>query len=195
MHIVADTDWSAIQTAYVTGSSGYRALAKEWGVPLSSLERHAKAEKWPEKRGQFKGKVRAAAQARAGANETEKLVKLQKAGDKMCRQLEKLMAEADQQLYMHVAVEGTGKGKSKLIARKLETVDDRKLLNITKAIEVMSRTMRNLYDIQTVSEREQLKIAKEELSIKRKALKSKEKEMGVSGIEVEIPDELKGLIK
>lgn len=189
---MADTDWNAIQTAYVTGSSGYRTLAKEWGVPLSSLERHARAERWPEKRGQFKGKVRAAAQARAGANATEKLVKLQKAGDKMCRQLEKLMAEADEQLYTHVAVEGTGNGMSKLVARKLDAVDDKKLLNISRAIEVMTRAVRNLNDIQTVGEREQLKIAKEELSIKRRAEKNKEaKDLGLQRVEIVLPDELK----
>lgn len=194
--MMANADWQALRLEYITTKIGYRALAEKHEVQLRSLERHAKAEKWPEQRRQFVGKMSAAAQARAGANETERLLKLQKAGDRMCRQLEKLMAEADEQLYTHVAVEGTGKGKTKLVARKLDAVDDKKLLNISRAIEVMTRTVRNLYDIQTVGEREQLKIAKEELSIKRRAEKNKEtRDTGSQKVEITIPDELKESIE
>ena len=138
----------------------------------------------------------AKALARAGAQEVSRLNKLQKSGDRMCRQLERLMKDAESQLYTHVAVVGTGKGESALIARKLSVVDDRKLLNISKSIDVMSRAMRNLYDIQTIGEREHLKLAKEEVSIKRKALKEKsEKDTGVNKIEIVMPDQLKAYVE
>lgn len=193
---MADTDWNEIKVAYITGRSGYRELAQEYDVPLSTLERHGRAEKWADLRRQYEGKVTANALARAGAKDVDRLKKLQKAGDKMCRELEKLMKDAEEQLYTHVALEGTGKGESTLIARKLDVVDDRKLLNISRSIDTMSRAMRNLYDIQTVGEREQLKIAKEELKIKKKAQKDKsEKDTGVNKIEIVMPDQLKAYVE
>ena len=193
---MADADWQAIKLAYITGTMGYRALAKEYEVPQSTLERHAREEHWPDERRQYKGKVAAKALARAGAKDVNRLLKLQKAGDRMCKQLEKLMKDANEQLYTHVAVEGTGKGKSVLKARKLDVIDDHKLLNISKSIDVMSRAMRNLYDIQTIGEQEQLKIAREELKIKRRVAAQKEdKNAGAQKIEIVLPDKLKEYVE
>ena len=55
-------------------------------------------------------------------------------------------------------------------ARRLETVDDHRLLNLAKAMREMTGVMRNLYDIQTASEREQLAMAREKLEIEREKL-------------------------
>lgn len=193
---MADADWAAIKLEYITGTMGYRALAKEHDVPQSTLERHAKEEHWPDERRQYKGKVTAKALARAGAKEVNRLARLQKSSDRMCRQLEKLMKDAENQLFTHVAVVGTGKGNSALVARKLSTVDDKKLLNITKSLDVMTRVTRNLYDIQTIGEQQQLQMAREELRIKKKAAQQKEdKDSGAQKIEIVLPDKLKEYVE
>ena len=191
-----DADWQAIKLEYITGTMGYRALAKEHDVSQSTLERHARDEHWPDERRRYKGKVTANALARAGAKEVNRLARLQKSSDRMCRRLEKLMKDAEKELYTHVAVVGTGKGRTELIAKKLEAVDDKKLLNISRAMDVMTRVTRNLYDIQTIGEREQLKIAREELAIKRRAEKTKqEKDIGAQKIEIVLPDKVREYVE
>ena len=62
------------------------------------------------------------------------------------------------------------KGVQRLAERRLETVDDHRLLNLAKAMREMTGVMRNLYDIQTASEREQLAMAREKLEIEREKL-------------------------
>ena len=105
----------------------------------------------------------------------------------MCRQLEKLMQDAQNQLYTHVYVAGIGDGCSEIQAEKLDVVDDRKLLNITRAMESMSKTMRNVYDIQSAAERQQMELARQEMELKRRAQEAKEAEsQTVEGIDIQM---------
>jgi len=185
---MADTDWQAVKVAYVTGRMSYRALAGQYGISESTLEKRARKEGWAQERRKYGGKVVAKAQARAQAEDVKRLSRLQSAGTKMCNQLEKLMKNASKELYTHVALEGSGKGRTHLIEKKLSVVDDKKLVNITRAIDTMSRAMRNLYDIQTAAEKAQTEAARANAEAARARARETE-DKGVEAVEITFGDE------
>ena len=142
-----------------------RALRGGLQQHLQALQRGEMAQQ----RKEYAKTVQKKALARASTRDARRLASLQTAGRRMCRELERLMADAQKQLYTHVAIETTD-GRSRLTERRLETVDDHRLLNLAKAMREMTGVMRNLYDIQTASEREQLAMAREKLEIEREKL-------------------------
>lgn len=173
---MADADWGALKIRYVTGNISYRQLAEENGLKPAAVETRGKREKWAEERRKYRQRAQARALKRAENADVKRLAKLQRAGTMMCDRLEGLMRDAEQQLYTHVAVVGTGDGCSEITAERMEVVDDRKLLNITKSIHEMSRAMRNLYDIQTAGEKAQLELAREEMALKQREQERRERE-------------------
>jgi len=184
---VADTNWQRIRLAYVRGKYTYKQLAEKYGVSENTLEKRARAENWQEARRKYRGNVAAKAQARAEEADAQRLAALQNAGTDMCNQLEALMRDAKREMHTHVNQFGQA-------VTVEESVNDRKLLNITRSIETMTRAMRNLYDINTTAQREQMQLAREEMELKRQEqerkareteLKEKEaKEKGVDEIQI-----------
>lgn len=182
---MAEIDWNALQVEYVTGKISLKKLAEKHGISENTLENRSRKEKWSEQRRKYRGKVTAKAVARAGARETRRLSSLQSSASKMCTQIEKLMKDAENQLFTHVAVVGTGDGCSEIEAVKLDVVDDRKLLNLTKAMKEATGVMRDLYGIATAAEKAHLEMAREELELKKRAQEAKEKAgEAVEGVDV-----------
>lgn len=171
---MADVDWTAAKTAYVSGNISYRALAEQIGATESAVKMRGTREKWAEERKRYRARVQKTALSRAEKLDAKRLAGLRKGASDMCRQLEKLMQDAQNQLYTHVYVAGIGDGCSEIQAEKLDVVDDRKLLNITRAMESMSKVMRNVYDIQSAAERQQMELARQEMELKRRAQEAKE---------------------
>ena len=182
---MAEIDWNEVKVEYVTGKISLKSLAEKHGISENTLENRSRKEKWSEERRKYRGKVTAKAVARAGARETRRLRSLQSSASKMCRQIEKLMKNANDQLFTHVDVVGTGEGTSKIEAVKLDVVDDKKLLNLTKAMKEATGVMRDLYGIATAAQLAQLEMAREELELKKRAQTAKEKAgEPVEGIDV-----------
>lgn len=50
-------NWRKIKAEYIAGGISQRALAEKHGVPMSSLVKHAKKEKWTEKRKESENKA------------------------------------------------------------------------------------------------------------------------------------------
>ena len=50
-------DWMNAETEYVTGKSTYRQLAGKYDVSLTTLAKYAKANKWTDKRKEFRNKT------------------------------------------------------------------------------------------------------------------------------------------
>lgn len=193
---MTDIDWNAIKTEYVTGNISTQRLAEKYGISVNTLRKRSTKESWSKERQKYGQKVVKTAVARAGARDARRLEKLQRAGTRMCTELEKLMKDAKEQLYTHVAVEGEGEGMSSLVARNLGVIDDKKLLNISKSIDTMARAMRNLYDLQTAGEKAQLEMAREALEIKRRAQDTKEAaDQSMEGVDVSLPEMLEEFVK
>jgi hypothetical protein len=49
--------WRKIKAEYIAGKISQRALAEKYGVPMTTLAKHAKKEKWTEKRRDAENKV------------------------------------------------------------------------------------------------------------------------------------------
>ncbi len=47
-------NWAKIQAEYIAGGTSYRLLCAKYGVPMSTLRRHATSEQWVEKAAQVK---------------------------------------------------------------------------------------------------------------------------------------------
>lgn len=187
---MAEIDWNALQVEYVTGKLSLKKLAAKYGISENTLENRSRKERWSEQRRKYNGKVTAKAVARAGARETRRLRSLQSSASKMCTQIEKLMKDAEKQLFTHVAVVGMGDGVSQIEAVQLEVVDDKKLLNLTKAMKEATGVMRDLYGISTAAQKAQMEMAREELELKKRAQAAKEKAgEPVEGIDVVFKDD------
>ena len=52
-------NWADAETAYVTGTKGYRKIADEFGIPRCTLSRYAKEHDWVGKRKDFPSQVSA----------------------------------------------------------------------------------------------------------------------------------------
>lgn len=182
---MAEIDWNALQVEYVTGKLSLKKLAEKHGISENTLENRSRKEKWSEQRRKYRGNVTAKSIARASARETRRLSSLQSSASRMCAQIEKLMKDAETQLFTHVAVVGTGNGQSKIEAVQLDVVDDHKLLNLTKAMKEATGVMRDLYGIATAAQKNQMEMAREELELKKRAQAAKEKAgEPVDGIDV-----------
>ena len=182
---MADTiNWKRIRMDYIRGKGSYRELATKYGVPRRTLESRARAEKWAEEKRQYRGKVVAAAQARAQEKDAQRLAALQNAGTDMCNQLEALMRDAQREMHTHVNQFGQ-------VVTVEESVNDRKLLNITRSIETMTRAMRNLYDINTTAQREQMQLAREEMALKKQEQERREKETAIKEAQEKADTEIK----
>ena len=166
--MVADVDWQAIRLAYVRGQGSYKQIAEQFGISLNTLTKRAKREGWAQAKRAYSASVSASAQKIAVSRDAKKLAALQDAGSRMCDQLEAIMRDAERELHTHVSMVGevvTG-----------EAINDKKLYNLSRAIETMTRAMRNLYDIQTVAELEQMRNARQEMALKQREQERRERE-------------------
>ena len=176
---VADVDWEKIRLSYVRGRlKSYQAIAKKYKISLDTVEKRARREGWYKERREYLASVHQKAKARAKESDSRRLAALQDAGTKMCDQLEAIMQDAELELHSHV--DSAGK------TVRAEVINDKKLYNLSRSIETMTRAMRNLYDIRTGAEQAQLEIARQEMALKEREQDRKEKADGDKG-----PQEIK----
>lgn len=140
---MASIDWNAVKLAYVTGNISMKKLAEERGISYKTLSNRAVAEGWTKERGKYRDKVGTAARARAQANELKAMENLRRAGARMCNQLERVTKEINKELHTHVVSEGFVTK-----TKKLDAIDSKKLANIARSMEIMSRAMDNMYNRQ-----------------------------------------------
>lgn len=194
---MSDVDWTALKIEYITGTSSYRQMAEEHGIPLTSITRHAKQEGWPQARKQYKDKVVTQSLARARANDVKRLAGLQRATNKLISKLEAAINADPDLIYMHAGAH-SGDKETDMRDYKLRTVNGKNLRQLAGAVRDLTAAMRDLYGIETRGEQrkaqmdeENIKIAREKLEIeKARADQHVDRE-----IEIVIPDELKDLAK
>lgn len=170
---MADVDWQAVRLSYVRGEGSYKAIAERYGISLNTLTKRAKREGWAQARRAYAASVASSAQKRAVSRDAKKLAALQDAGSRMCDQLEAIMRDAERELHTHVGMTGE--------IYHQEAVNDKKLYNLSRAIETMTRAMRNLYDIQTAAEIEQMRNARQEMALKAREQERRERADGEKG--------------
>lgn len=92
-------DWTKIKTEYITDSkSSYRKIADKYDIPLGTLQKRAKKEKWTELKKQSGDRRVAKSVGAIEKKQAEIMTRLMSATDKLLSKIEKAIDELDIQL-------------------------------------------------------------------------------------------------
>lgn len=174
------TDWESIKTEYITSNISYRKLADKKGVSFRTLSERAAAEKWREQRKACQDKVREQTVKEyskiAAKENAKKLVVLQKTADKVGTVLSDVVNRIDKEF-----------SEAEVGALGTKTVKE-----LTGALKDLAYVIRNVYDIPTSREQQELDIANERLKLDKEKANNggaDEKETGVVLIAPVLEDE------
>ena len=159
-------NWSKAKTAYVTSGKSYREIAKQYKVAPSVVSKKGKEDGWVEARARYRAELAEKSVEACQTMEIDRLKRLQDSAMKMCERLEAAIND-ENELYTHAGVEGIAKGVSKITERKLDSIDHAKVRNLCQSLQTMTNTMRNLFEIQTKAQEQQLQLAREKMQLER----------------------------
>ena len=185
---MADVDWLAIKTEYITTDISQRKLAKKYGLAVSTVARKSTDEGWVKQREQHKSNVLSKTTEKIANKEANKLAKLAAATDKAIDVVVK--AFDDEQQFNRYIVEITEEyaepetiiddddvihsvGMRKYSREKtFAKVDTKALKDLTTVLKDLTGLMRNIYGIPTQAEAESQRIAAERLKLEQKKVDS-----------------------
>lgn len=159
-------NWSKAKNAYVTGNKSYRDIAKQYKIAPSVVSKRGKDEGWVEARKEYRAELSQKSIDACQEMELNRLRSLQESAMKMCQRLEAAINDEDE-LYTHAGIEGIAKGVSKITERRLGSIDAGKVRNLCQSLQTMTNTMRNLFEIQTKAQEQQLQLAREKMQLDR----------------------------
>ena len=165
---MADIDWQALRTEYISGSLSYNALAKKHGIQKSGLARRGKLEDWPRQRAEYLAEAAKRALAGEMDNEVERLKKLMQAANAMQDVILNIYTDP-QQFNRHLVqdkfVNDDGGMDIVTVEKIYKKVDTRAIKDLTGAMRDMTLVLRNLFNLPTQQEREAQRIAAERLKM------------------------------
>lgn len=85
--------WRKIKAEYVAGGISQRALAEKWGVPMTTLVKHAKKEKWTARRKDAENKAVEKASEKVAEAVADNAVVLERIKWKLLARLETMVDE------------------------------------------------------------------------------------------------------
>ena len=85
--------WRKIKAEYIAGGISQRALAEKHGVPLSSLVKHAKKEKWTAKRKESEAKAVEKVSEKTAEIVADNAVLLERIKTKLLQRLDRMVEE------------------------------------------------------------------------------------------------------
>ena len=85
--------WRKIKAEYIAGGISQRALAEKYGVPLSSLVKHAKKEKWTAKRKESETKAVEKVSEKTAEIVADNAVLLERIKTKLLQRLDRMVEE------------------------------------------------------------------------------------------------------
>ena len=138
--------WKKIKTEYVSSGTSYRKLAEKYGVPLKTLERHGRDEKWVDLKRQADGKAAA------------KIVEIE--SDKQAERMKRLLTVSDKLLQ---AVEDA-----------VEQFQAGELLLEKGALKSLSGAIKDIKDIQSIKSELDIEEQKARIAILKKQAESSE---------------------
>lgn len=180
---MADVDWLAIKTEYITTDISQRKLAKKYGLAVSTVARKSIDEGWVELRERYKSSVLSKTTERIANKEANKLARLAATADKALDVVVKAFDDPDQ--FNRYIVETTEEyavpeiteeedGDSHAVGmrrwsheERFAKVDTKALKDLTTVLKDLTGLMRNLYGIPTQPEAEAQRIAAERLKLEQ----------------------------
>lgn len=95
-------DWTKLKAEYIKGGTSYRKLADKYNIPLGTLYKRAKREKWVELKQQSGDRTVAKIVDKIEEQTVDRLTRIQDITDKLLDKIEQAIDELDIQLYKNV---------------------------------------------------------------------------------------------
>lgn len=175
---VSEKKWAKIRNEYVTGDIGYRPLAEQHGIPLKTLAKRAKAEKWPEMRRTHIDSVATDMLQQTHDEQVDRqrthLLKLQESADKL------------------VTIAGAVMEDENSCKDQYGRYDPRRLRDLASAVRELLTITRNVYDLPSIQEQSAMDIAAERLKLEQRKVEQAESDKN-EGIEIVMGDGVKEL--
>ncbi len=189
---MAEIDWSAIKTEYVTTDISQSKLAEKYGVRRATLCKHCNDEGWVKQREQYRTDACTKAYKKTVNSEADRLAKLINATRKM---VDVAMGALDdeQQFNRYIVTENVGGGATQTEERIFTKVDTKALKELTSVIKDLTGLMREFYNIPTPAQAEAQRIAAERFALEKH--KAEEAERQDKTIEIVMSDELEEFCK
>lgn len=150
-------DWNKIREEYITDeTSSYRKLAKKYGVGLTALYNHAKAEDWVGQRKQLKDRTITKSIETISDQRADKLSRVLDITDKLLDKLERAVDELDVQLLREVVktkeIEYNNDSRpdkpTKETIHETETITDYRTIVDRSGLKAISSALRDIKEIQ-----------------------------------------------
>ncbi len=152
-----DWDWKKIKTEYITtDKSSYRKLAEKYNIPLGTLQKRAKREKWPELKQQSGDRTVAKTVTQIEDKQVDKLKRIQDITDKLLDKIEKAVDELDIHLAKKTIktktieynnYERPDKPTKETINETEEIIDYHSIID-RKGVQELSAAIKNLKEVQ-----------------------------------------------
>ena len=140
--------WRKIKAEYIAGGISQRALAEKYGVPMSSLVKHAKKEKWTTKRKAAENKTVEKVAEKTAEIVADNAVLLEKVKTGLLQKLVQMVADFPTGNAQEVKIKGKGREtiyRMKDIAAVYAALED-KTTRTTVDIEDLSPLVELLRD-------------------------------------------------
>lgn len=162
-----DIDRNKLEAEYITSLKSYRDLADEFGVPFKSVCVLGREGEWRQKRKKYRESVVTKTVNKTAEKESKKLSKLISSADKAAGVIEKALSDS-QQFNRYVITQKEADGSETTQEYMFDKTDTKALRDIVACLKDLTAVMRNLNNIPTASETEQMNIQREKLEIEKK---------------------------
>ena len=152
-----DWNWKEIKAEYVTSDkSSYRKLAEKYDIPLGTLQKRAKKEKWPELKKQSSDRTVAKTITVIEQKQADKLKRIHDITDRLLDKIEKAVDELDIHLAKKTVktkeieynnYERPDKPTREVINETEEIVDYHSIID-RKGAQELSAALKNLKEVQ-----------------------------------------------
>lgn len=152
-----DWNWKEIKAEYITSDkSSYRKLAEKYDIPLGTLQKRAKKEKWPELKKQSSDRTVAKTITVIEQKQADKLKRIHDITDRLLDKIEKAVDELDIHLAKKTVktkeieynnYERPDKPTREVINETEEIVDYHSIID-RKGAQELSAALKNLKEVQ-----------------------------------------------
>ena len=150
-------DWKRVKTEYITDiNSSYRKLSEKYGIPLGTLSKMAKREKWGLGKKKFRDKTVDKQISLMEKKQVDKMRRIQDITDKLLEKLSKAVDELDLQLCKKAVkvkeieyknIDRPDKPTKEVIHEDEEVIEIRTIID-RKGVQELSSAIKNLKEVQ-----------------------------------------------
>ena len=168
---MADVDWLAVKTEYITTDISLRKLADKHGISRTTIGHRSKVEGWVEARQRHKDSVVSKTANKIANQKSKDLAKLIQIADMQVDVLEKAYSDPEQ-FFRHLVETRDSKGKQDVVERVYKKMDTKAMKDCASILRDLTAVHRDLHDLPTLAQKESQKIASERLKLEKKKAES-----------------------